>query len=64
LKAFFGKDTTFSLSNATHLAEKSLVQQQDDHIKALKKSALESEVVNEMKQVLGAEIVDVQVDLP
>jgi len=63
LKAFFGKETTFALSNATHLAEKSLVQQQDDQIQALKKSALESEVVNEMKQVLGAEIVDVQVEL-
>ncbi|MFM8270183.1 MAG: DNA polymerase III subunit gamma/tau, partial [Pseudomonadota bacterium] len=64
LKAFFGKDTTFSLSNATHLAEKSLVQQQDEQIQALKKNALENETVNEMKQVLGAEIVDVQVELP
>ena len=64
LKAFFGKDTTFSLSNATHSAQKSLVQQQDEKIRALKKSALENEMVNEVKQILGAEIVDVEVELP
>lgn len=64
LKAFFSKETTFSLSNATHLAEKSLVQQQDDQIQALKKNALEHKTVNDMKQALGAEIVDIEVKLP
>lgn len=63
LKAFFGKETTFTLSNATHLTEKSLVQRQDEQIQALKKSALENEMVNEVKTILGAEIVDVEVEL-
>lgn len=63
LKAFFGKETTFALSNATHLAEKSLVEQQDAKVEGLKKSALENTAVLEMKKVLGAEIVDVQVEL-
>jgi DNA polymerase-3 subunit gamma/tau len=63
LKAFFGKETTFALSNATHLAEKSLVEQQDAKVQGLKKSALENTAVLEMKKVLGAEIVDVQVEL-
>jgi DNA polymerase-3 subunit gamma/tau len=63
LKAFFGKETTFILSNATHLAEKSLVQKRDEEIQSLKKEALENPTVQEMKQVLGADIVDVQVEL-
>lgn len=61
LKAFFGKETTFQVSNATHLTEKSLVQQQDAKVEALKKSALENQTVLEMKKVLGAEVVDVEV---
>jgi len=63
LRAFFGKATTFALSHATHLTEKSLVQQHDAKVQELKKNALENPNIQEMKQVLGAEIVDVQVDL-
>ncbi|NBX91930.1 MAG: DNA polymerase III subunit gamma/tau [Proteobacteria bacterium] len=63
LKAFFGKETTFVLSNAIHLAEQSLAQQQDVKIQDLKKSALENSAVIGMKKVLGAEVVDVQVKL-
>lgn len=61
LKVFFGKETTFQVSNKTHLTEKSLVQQQDAKVEALKKSALENQTVLEMKKVLGAEVVDVEV---
>ena len=63
LKAFFGSQASFKLANGAQLPQKSLVQQEEEQIQALKKNTLENKVVQEMKQVLGADIVDVEVNL-
>lgn len=63
LKAFFGSQASFKMANGAQLPQKSLVQQEEEQIQALKKNTLENKVVQEMKQVLGADIVDVEVNL-
>jgi len=63
LKAYFGPDTTHLLESDVALVEPSLVEAHDAKVQEIKKSAVEHEAVKEMKELLGAEVVDVEVNL-
>lgn len=63
LKAYFGQVTTYALESDVPQAEPSLVESQDARVKEIKKNAIEHESVKEMKELLGAEVVDIEVNL-
>ncbi len=63
LKSFFGPDTTLSLSSGGADQIQSVERSREVETQAIKKTALEHPAVRQMKEVLGAEVIDVNVDL-
>lgn len=63
LKSYFGPETTLSLGSASADQIQSMERSREVETAAIKKSALEHPTVQHMKDVLGAEVIDVNVDL-
>lgn len=63
VKAFFGGETLVEVSNVVKGTHESMEEVRTKESDFLKKSALEHPAVAQMQNVLGAEVVDVQVDL-
>jgi len=63
LKQFFGPQTVFALSPASANTTTSIEQTKQEEAAGLKKTALEHPTVVKMKEILGAEVVDVNADV-
>lgn len=62
-KSFFGPESLLEISNITKGTNESLEEIRSKEAESLKKSALEHPAVAQMQNALGAEVIDVQVDL-
>jgi DNA polymerase III gamma/tau subunit len=63
LKAYFGRETRMTLSSGSENTMKSIEQTNQAEAAELKKSALEHPTVVKMKEILGAEVIDVKVEI-
>jgi DNA polymerase III subunit gamma/tau len=63
LRSYFGPDTTLQLASAGADQIQSMERSRQEETEAIKKSALEHPTVIQMKEALGAEVIDVNVDL-
>lgn len=63
VKAFFGPETQLEISNVTRDTNQSIEEIRTQEAESLKQSALTHPAVAQMQKALGAEVVDVQVDL-
>ncbi len=62
IKAYFGRDVAFSLSSAQAESVRSIEKMQQEEQTAIKKSAMEHPAIVKTKQILGADIVDINVE--
>lgn len=63
VQTFFGPDAILEISNITKGTNQSIEELRTKEAEGLRKSALEHPTVAQMQNVLGAEVVDVQVDI-
>ena len=63
LKLFFGAQSSVKFSNTENNAKQSLEKSRQVEVAGLRKDALEHPAVSQAKEIFGAEIVDVKVEI-
>jgi hypothetical protein len=63
LRAFFGGEVSLSLASGEAQAVRSIEKNRQDETNRLRKEALEHPSVLQVKETLGAEVVDVNIEL-
>ena len=63
LKTFFGPQTSLKFSNSELNVKQSLEKSRQIEEATLRKDALEHPAVSQVKEIFGAEVVDVRVDI-